>query len=113
MAAPLPTAVATSAPADGDFGRQAGETRGDFLRREFGALKPFVIISLSYLLYTTTDGAIRMIVLLHAYNLGFTAWEVRSACNHCCVFLTCAAAPCFPVLTRMHKRIGGHHVFPL
>lgn len=26
------------------------------------------------LLYTTTDGAIRMIVLLHAYNLGFSAW---------------------------------------
>ncbi len=60
----------------GDFGRRAGESRGDFLRREYSALKPFVIISLSYLLYTTTDGAIRMIVLLHAYNLGFTAWEV-------------------------------------
>ncbi|GFH27491.1 hypothetical protein HaLaN_25819 [Haematococcus lacustris] len=24
--------------------------------------------------YTMTDGAIRMIVLLNAYNLGFTAW---------------------------------------
>ena len=40
------------------------------------ALRPFVIISTSYLLFTVTDGAIRMIVLLHAYNKGFTAWEV-------------------------------------
>jgi hypothetical protein len=36
-------------------------------------LRPFVIMSVSYLLYTVTDGAIRMIVLLQAYNLGFTA----------------------------------------
>jgi MFS family permease len=40
------------------------------------ALRPFVIISSSYLLYTITDGAIRMIVLLHAYNKGFSALEV-------------------------------------
>ena len=37
---------------------------------------PFVIISSSYLLYTITDGAIRMIVLLHAYNNFFSALEV-------------------------------------
>ena len=42
----------------------------------FSGLKPFIIISVSYLLYTTTDGAIRMIVLLQAYNLGFSAWDV-------------------------------------
>ena len=30
----------------------------------------------SYLLFTTTDGAIRMIVLLHAYRSGFSAWQV-------------------------------------
>lgn len=40
------------------------------------ALRPFVIISTSYLLFTITDGAIRMIVLLHAYNKSFTALEV-------------------------------------
>ena len=40
------------------------------------ALRPFAIISLAYLLFTTTDGAVRMIVLLHAYNKGFTAMEV-------------------------------------
>ena len=40
------------------------------------ALLPFAIISLSYLLYTITDGSIRMIVLLHAYNKSFTAMEV-------------------------------------
>ena len=37
---------------------------------------PFVIVSSSYLLYTITDGAIRMIVLLHAYQKGFSAMEV-------------------------------------
>lgn len=40
------------------------------------ALRPFVIISSSYLLYTLTDGAMRMIVLLFAYNLKFSALEV-------------------------------------
>lgn len=40
------------------------------------ALRPFVIISSSYLLFTITDGAIRLIVLLHAYNKGFSALQV-------------------------------------
>ena len=40
------------------------------------ALRPFVIISSSYLLFTITDGAIRMIVLVHAYQKLFTAMEV-------------------------------------
>ena len=40
------------------------------------ALRPFVIISSSYLLFTVTDGAIRMIVLLHAYSKNFSALEV-------------------------------------
>jgi hypothetical protein len=40
------------------------------------ALLPFAIISLSYLLYTTTDGSVRMIVLMHAYNKSFSAMEV-------------------------------------
>lgn len=40
------------------------------------ALRPFVIISSSYLLFTITDGAIRMIVLLHAYNKAFSALQV-------------------------------------
>jgi hypothetical protein len=39
-------------------------------------LRPFVIISVSYLLFTITDGAIRMIVLLHAYNKNFSALQV-------------------------------------
>ncbi|GAB4819699.1 hypothetical protein N2152v2_006745 [Parachlorella kessleri] len=46
------------------------------VRQKYSALKPFVIISMSYLLYTVTDGAIRMIVLLHAYQMGFSAMEV-------------------------------------
>jgi|AntAceMinimDraft_5_1070358.scaffolds.fasta_scaffold32027_2 hypothetical protein len=32
------------------------------------ALWPFIIISITYLLFTVTDGAVRMLVLLHAYN---------------------------------------------
>jgi hypothetical protein len=39
-------------------------------------LRPFVIISIAYLLFTVTDGALRMIVLLHAYNKSFSALEV-------------------------------------
>lgn len=46
------------------------------LRQRYSALKPFVIISLSYLLFTITDGAVRMIVLLHAYQKGFSAMQV-------------------------------------
>jgi len=42
------------------------------------ALLPFAIISVSYLLYTMTDGSVRMIVLLHAYNKGFSAMEVAT-----------------------------------
>jgi len=51
----------------------------DILRQQSSqrkALLPFVIISLSYMIYTFTDGAVRMIVLLAAYNKGFTAMEV-------------------------------------
>lgn len=44
----------------------------------FSALKPFIVISTAYLLFTTTDGAVRMIVLLHAYQLGFTAMETAA-----------------------------------
>jgi MFS family permease len=38
-----------------------------------GALLPYSIISLSYILFTLTDGALRMVVLLHAASLGFSA----------------------------------------
>ena len=41
-------------------------------------LRPFAVISISYLLFTVTDGAIRMIVLMHAYNEGFSAMETAS-----------------------------------
>ncbi|KAG2429769.1 hypothetical protein HXX76_010553 [Chlamydomonas incerta] len=57
-------------------GFEKSETRKEMLQRKYSALKPFVIISLSYLLFTTTDGAVRMIVLLHAYKAGFSAWQV-------------------------------------
>jgi hypothetical protein len=39
-------------------------------------LGPFAVISLAYILFTTTDGAVRMLVLMHAYAKGFTAMEV-------------------------------------
>ena len=39
-------------------------------------MRAFAAISLCYLLFTTTDGAIRMVTLFHAFQQGFTAWEV-------------------------------------
>lgn len=46
---------------------------GSSIRKRQGGLGPFAIISLSYILFTTTDGGVRIIVLLHAYQQGFTA----------------------------------------
>lgn len=40
------------------------------------ALRPFAIISSSYLLFTVTDGAARTIVLMHAYSQGFSVMQV-------------------------------------
>ena len=42
-------------------------------KKKHGGLGPFAIMSLSYILFTTTDGGVRIIVLLHAYKQGFTA----------------------------------------
>lgn len=64
-------AGATSAAAASSTGTGAGTGSG-----EFSALWPFIVISITYLLFTVTDGAVRMLVLLHAYNKGFTAMEV-------------------------------------
>ena len=52
------------------------EKKAEEKKNQRKALLPFAIISLSYLLYTMTDGSVRMIVLLHAYNKKFTAMEV-------------------------------------
>ena len=41
-------------------------------------LFPFVVITIAYLLFTITDGAIRMIVLMHAYTAGFSAMQVAA-----------------------------------
>jgi len=60
----------SSGVADGPKGETFMEAAGS------KALRPFVIISSSYLLFTITDGALRMIVLLHAYNKNFSALEV-------------------------------------
>ncbi|KJE93704.1 major facilitator transporter [Capsaspora owczarzaki ATCC 30864] len=40
------------------------------------SLRPFYVISLSYLLFTLTDGALRMIVLMQANDIGFSAFEI-------------------------------------
>jgi len=50
---------------------QAGESHKDYIKREFSALKPFVIISLSYLLFTTTDGGVSVWV----WRRGIVAWQ--------------------------------------
>ena len=39
-------------------------------------LLPFTVITICYLLFTVTDGAMRMIVLMHAYTAGFSAMQV-------------------------------------
>lgn len=54
----------------------SGNTGGFIRATQSQALRPFVIISTSYLLFTITDGAIRMIVLQHAYNKSFSAMQV-------------------------------------
>jgi len=51
-------------------------TRRKSMKDRLGALYPFAIISFSYLLFTITDGAVRMIVLLHAYQQHFSALDV-------------------------------------
>ncbi|KAK9797051.1 hypothetical protein WJX73_008033 [Symbiochloris irregularis] len=38
-----------------------------------GGLGPFAVMTLAYVLFTTTDGGVRVIVLLHAYQQGITA----------------------------------------
>ncbi|KAL3929886.1 MAG: hypothetical protein SGBAC_012014 [Bacillariaceae sp.] len=53
-----------------------GEGNGFMKAAKSQALRPFVIISSSYLLFTITDGAIRMIVLQHAYSKSFSAMQV-------------------------------------
>lgn len=55
---------------------EAAPQRRQTFRERYSSLKPFAIISVSYLLYTITDGAVRMIVLLRAYQLHFSAMEV-------------------------------------
>lgn len=46
------------------------------LTREYQTLKPFVVISSSYLLFTITDGGVRTIVLFNAFERDFTAFQV-------------------------------------
>jgi len=53
------------------------------MKKRYGALYPFVIIAITYLLFTITDGAVRMIVLLH---------------GKCCVYLVSTQSKyCLPV----------------
>jgi Na+/melibiose symporter-like transporter len=68
--------MALAAPVDEDVIVAAPENEGFLKAARSKALRPFIIISSSYLLFTITDGAIRMIVLLHAYNKSFSALEV-------------------------------------
>ena len=72
-AVPAPTTPTAAADA---ASKQRAPRRRQSLKERTGALYPFVIISVSYLLFTITDGAVRMIVLLHAYQQSFTALDV-------------------------------------
>ena len=75
-------AVVLETPSDAEKGPKSDPVEAKKGKESFiqaassKALRPFVIISSSYLLFTITDGAIRMIVLLHAYNKNFSALEV-------------------------------------
>ena len=54
----------------------ASETNKRELPRHRLSLRPFAVVSICYLLFTITDGALRMIVLSHAYNKRFSAMQV-------------------------------------
>ena len=62
------------APAEAQQAASAAPGRG-------GGTRPLAIVTVCYLAYTTTDGGVRMIVLLHAFQLGFSALEARQPAN--------------------------------
>lgn len=70
----LPFTV-TAAAGAGEGGEE--KVLGDgVLAPSVTGMRAFAAMSTCYLLFTTTDGALRMIVLFHAINQGFTAWHV-------------------------------------
>ena len=56
-------------------GRDA-ETGNTNEKKQPHALFPFAIVSITYILFTITAGAVRMLVLLHAHGKSFTAMEI-------------------------------------
>src|SRR5450432_3103972 len=40
------------------------------------AVRNYVIVTSAYFLFTLTDGALRMLVLLHFYSLGYTPFMI-------------------------------------
>ena len=57
--------------------QESDDPQGEAAKRR-GGLGPFAIMSLAYVIFTTTDGGVRVIVLLHAYQQGFTALALAS-----------------------------------
>ena len=57
-------------------GGSDAETGVNNEKKQPHALFPFAIVSITYILFTVTDGAVRMIILLHAYGKAFTAMEI-------------------------------------
>jgi hypothetical protein len=43
-----------------------------------GGVRNYAIVTASYLSFTLTDGAIRMLVLLHFYQLGYTPFTLAT-----------------------------------
>jgi hypothetical protein len=72
----LPSLAESASVVTLDIPKEQSKQSTVFQQATSKALRPFVIISSSYLLFTITDGAIRMIVLLHAYFNNFSALEV-------------------------------------
>ena len=70
-----PRAFSVSAAAPGGSGElHLGD--GVLAPPAVAGMRAFATMSLCYIMFTTTDGALRMIVLFHAFSLGFSAWEV-------------------------------------
>ena len=98
--------VAHSDGAALDVGRPpaASSARRPGFREKYGALLPFAIISSSYLLFTITDGAVRMIVLLHgARQQGVHSSTMPAPCP-----LLCCQVARGPGLTTGFRVLGLH-----
>jgi len=70
---PAPEARQSDAAPSQPGAAQASSSSGRFTG---GAVKPLAIITINYLFFTLTDGAVRVVVLFHAHSKNFSTMEV-------------------------------------